>query len=140
MTALPGTDHVSRYCRPSAVDESGLPTEQAFRLRPGEDHLSVNWLEYFHEPSLDSAVDRVRGVFREKGYQIARNGRFAVMNVRVAKEAGVRGHRLLSIEHLPAPDDPSHAGISGYEDGDLIVRLALAQLVTIQDVHPAASA
>lgn len=54
------------------------------------------------------------------------------MNVWVAKEAGARGHRLLSIEHLPAPDDPSHAGISGYEDGDLIV--------TIQDVHPAATA
>lgn len=81
MSALPDTDHVSRYCKPSTVGEDGLPTEQAFSLRPGEDHLSVNWLEYL--------------------------------------------------------GDPSHAGITGYEDGDLTVRLALAQLVTSQDVHPA---
>lgn len=100
MSALPDTDHVSRYCKPSAVDEEGLPTEQAFSLRQGEDHLSVNWLEYFGEPSLEMAVDGVRQAFREKGYQVARTGRFAVLSVRVAKEAGARGDRLLSIEHL----------------------------------------
>ncbi len=137
MSAVPDTDHVSRYCKPSTVDEEGLPTSQAFSLRQGEDHLSVNWLEYFGEPSLLMAVDGVRQAFREKGYRVARSGRFAVLSVRVVKEAGARGDRLLSIEHLPAPDDPSHAGISGYEEEDLTVRLALAQLVASQDVHPA---
>ena len=121
----------------SAVDEEGLPTSQAFSLRQGEHHLSVNWLEYFGEPLLEMAVDGVRQAFREKGYQVARSGRFAVLNVRVAKEAGARGDRLLAIEHLPAPDDPAHAGISGYGEEDLTVRLALAQLVRFQDVHPA---
>lgn len=136
MTALPDTDHVSRYCKPSAVDEDGLPTEQAFSLRPGEDHLSVNWLEYFGKPSLEMAVDGIRQVFREKGYQVAKRGRFAVLNVRAAKEAGARGNRLLAIDRLPTPEDPSHAGISGYENSNLTVRLALAQLVTLQDVYP----
>ncbi len=139
MTALPDTDHVSRYCKPSAVDEDGLPTEQAFSLRQGEDHLSVNWLEYFGQPSLEKAVKGVRQAFREKGYQVARSGRFAVLNVRAAKEAGERGNRLLAIERMPTAEDPSHAGISGYENNNLTVRLALAQLVTFQDVHPAAN-
>lgn len=52
-------------------------------------------------------------------------------------DAGARGNRVLSIERLPTSQDPSHSGISGYENGDLAVRLALAQLVTSQDVHSA---
>ena len=39
----------------------------AFELRPGEDYLSVNWLEYVRAPGLDAAIEAVRTAFRAKG-------------------------------------------------------------------------
>ncbi len=35
----------------------------AFRPRPNEDYLSVNWLEYFRAPDLSAAVVMVREAF-----------------------------------------------------------------------------
>ena len=43
--ALPDADHVSRYCKPSTVQD-GKVQPNAFFFRDGEDYLSVNWLEY----------------------------------------------------------------------------------------------
>lgn len=112
----------------------------AFSLRQGEDHLSVNWLEYFDETELNAAVERVRGVFRSKGFQVRPNGRFAVLNVGVAKTAVHEAvGRTLNIDHLPLSDDESHAGILGYTSEDLAVAIELAALGTSQDVHPAVS-
>ena len=134
---LPADDHISRYCKPSAVDESGLPMANAFSLRQGENHLSVNWLEYFGETKLNAAVERVREVFRSKDFQVKANGRFAVLNVGAVKTAAHQAvDRTLSIDHLPLSDDPSHAGIFGYASEDLAVAIELSALVTPQDVHP----
>ena len=131
-------DHISRYCKPSAIDESGMPMVNAFSLRQGEDHLSVNWLEYFDETELNAAVERVREVFRSKDFQVRPNGRFAVMNVGAAKTAAHEAvGRTLNIDHLPLSDDESHAGILGYTSEDLAVAIELAALVTSQAVHPA---
>ena len=138
--SLPDDDHISRYCKPSSIDENGRPMVNAFSLRQGEDHLSVNWLEYFDETELNAAVERVRGVFRSKGFQVRPNGRFAVLNVGVAKTAVHEAvGRTLNIDHLPLSDDESHAGILGYTSEDLAVAIELAALVTSQDVHPAVS-
>lgn len=110
----------------------------AFGLRQSEDHLSVNWLEYFDEIELNAAVERVREVFRSKDFQVRPNGRFVVMNVGAAKTAvHEAGGRTLNIDHLPLSDDPSHAGIIGYSSEDLTVAVELAALVTSQDVYPA---
>ena len=110
----------------------------AFSLRQGENHLSVNWLEYFNETELNAAVERVREVFRSKDFQVRPNGRFAVMNVGAAKTAAHEAvGRTLNIDHLPLSDDESHAGILGYTSEDLAVAIELAALVTSQDVHPA---
>ena len=135
---LPNDDHISRYCKPSAIDESGMPMVNAFSLRQGEDHLSVNWLEFFDETELKAAVERVREVFRSKDFQVRPNGRFVVLNVGAAKIAVHEAvGRTLNIDHLPLSDDPSHAGILGYASEDLAVTVELAALVTSQDVHPA---
>ncbi len=134
---LPNDDQISRYCKPSSV-EDGLPLAAAFIPKQSADHLSVNWLEYFGATNLSAAVERVREVFRNKGYGLRPNGRFAVLNVGAAKMA-VYGamQRPLSIEHLPLPDDNSHAGIFGYSSEDLTVAVELATLVGSKDVHPA---
>lgn len=108
----------------------------AFSLRQGEDHLSVNWLEYFDETELNAAVERVQEVFHSKGFTLRPNGRFAVLNVEAAKTAVHEAVRLtLNIDHLPLSDDPSHAGILGYSSEDLAVSVELAALITPQDIH-----
>ena len=132
---LPDNDHVSRYCKPSTV-ERGIPLSAAFMPKRGEDYLSVNWLEYFGEPALDTAIDRVRQVFRDKNYQMRPRGRFAVLKVGDVKTAALESVRhTLDIDHLPLSDDQSHAGIRGYGSEDLAVAVELAALVTRQDVH-----
>jgi len=83
---IPDRDHLSRYCKPSTVDD-GLPTASAFELRPGEDHLSVNWLEYFAAPDLATAVHLVRSAFHDKAYRLRPGGRFAVFPCGAAKIA-----------------------------------------------------
>ena len=126
---LPDDDHVARYCKPSSVDEQGMPMASAFQLRSGEQYLSVNWLEQGGTRDAEEAMHRCR---------LRGNGRFAVLNVGVAKTT-VRhalGHSL-SIDHIPHDDDQSHAGIHGYASDDLAVAVELTALLSKRSVHPA---
>ena len=135
---LPDDHHFSRYCKPTAVGRDGLPTTAAFELRPDEEHLSVNWLEYFGTPDIDAAVELVREAFRHKHYQVRRNGKFAVVTVgaaRTAVEKVVGGSGR--VEHLPLEDDKSHAGLFGYTADDLAVAVELRALLQREHVHPA---
>ena len=137
----PDDDHLSRYCKPTAVGRDGLPTAAAFELRPNEDYLSVNWLEYLDSRNLAAAVERVRETFRRKGYRLRSNGRFAVVGVgavqaAVTETAGRPGH----VEHLPLEDDESHAGLFGYTADDLAVAVELRVLIQREHVHPAVPA
>ena len=133
---LPDDDHASRYCKPTAVDDDGLPMTGAFVPRNGEDYLSANWLEYFTEPDLSRAVQRVRAAFRNKGYALRPQGCFAVLNVGAVKTVVLEAvGRTLRIDHLPLNNDPSHAGILGYSADDLAVAVELKALVRNQDVH-----
>ena len=135
---LPDDDHVARYCKPSSVGAHGLPLASAFRLRASENSLSVNWLEAIGAPSTDDAVGRVRALFIVRGFGLRANGRFAVLNVGAAK-AVVREEvgPSLRIEHDPLPDDPSHAGISGFAADDLAVAVELTALASENDTYPA---
>ena len=135
---LPTDDHLSRYCKPTAVGQDGLPMAAAFELGPGEGHLSVNWLEYFGAPDPEAAVDRVRNAFHTKGYRLGRNGRFAVLNVGAVKTTvSETVERPVRIEHLPIEDDESHSGILGYTADDLAAAVAIKALVSRENVFPA---
>ena len=137
---LPDADHVSRYCKPSAVASDGLPKVAAFLPRDDEGHLSVNWLEYLDCPDLGTAVESVRSTFQAKGYGLRPTGRFAVLEVGAVKTAAAEGlGRRLRIHHLPLEDDRSHAGILGYTIEDLAVAVELRALVRREHVHPAVS-
>ena len=136
--SIPDEDHVARYCKPSSVDEQGMPLASAFQLRSGEQHLSVNWLEHGGTRDVDGGMRTVRFGFVNRGYRLRGNGRFAVLNVGTAKTT-VRqalGHSL-SIDHLPLDDDQSHAGIHGYKSDDLAVAVELKALLSTEAVHPA---
>lgn len=135
---LPDEDHVARYCKPSSVDEQGMPLASAFQLRSGEQHLSVNWLEHGGTRDVEAAMRTARSGFVNRRYRLRGNGRFAVLNVGSTKTA-VReavGHSL-SIDHLPLDDDQSHAGIHGYTSDDFAVAVELKSLLSKEAVHPA---
>ena len=46
---LPDNAHVVRYVKPTSRHEDGSVDGSAFRLRSGDNGLSVNWLEYFSD-------------------------------------------------------------------------------------------
>lgn len=133
-------DHLSRYCKPTAVGRDGLPTTAAFEMRENEEYLSVNWLEYFGSRDLDAAVGRVREAFRRKGFRVRPNGRFAVFGVGAAKAAVESAvGRPARIKHLPVENDESHAGLSGYTSQELSAAVELRMLVRRDNVHPGVS-
>lgn len=85
------------------------------------------------------AVHRAQEGFLRRRYRLRPNGRFAILNVGLAKEAVLQafGHSL-KVEHMPLDDDPAHAGIHGYpREHELVVAAELKALLTRQTVHPA---
>ena len=102
------------------------------------DDLSVNWLEYFGTRDMEKNIDSIRTAFRAKNYSLRRNGRFAVLNVRIAKAAiEASCSRSLRFEHDPKEDDLSHSAIRGYSGRDLIVATELAALAKERTLYAA---
>ena len=102
-------------------------------LRYGEQYLSANWLEHFHESNRLLQMSGVRNALASKGFRVNRNGRFAVLNVGVA--IGQVVNTPLRFIRLGTPGDPSHTGIFGCTPGDYITAAVLARL--IQEEYPA---
>ncbi len=140
---LPDRNHVSRYCKPSTVGERGQLMASAFSIRPGEGYLSVNWLEHFGMPideprGTEAALDRVRETLRSKGFRLRSSGRFALLNVGKVKTTIRRTFgRSLHINHLPLPDDASHAGVLGYTEQDRMIAAEIRAAVRAEDVRSA---
>ncbi len=136
---LPPSHHVARYCRPRAVREDGTLAPSAFRLRHGEEYLSTNWLEYFHDSDRASQIAGVRQALADKGFRVSRNATFAVLNIGTTAER-CRDELDAAIQFvaLGEPHDPSHTGIFGYtiQKNDAIAAL-LAQLLNPGEVYPA---
>ena len=131
-------DHISRYCKPSAIYRDTLmPMAAAFELREDEEYLSVNWIEYFEELNLVAAINKVQWTLQNKVLNISPNGRFAVLGVKEIKDAisSVTRHAL-HIEHMPETDDGSHCGVFGYSASDLEVASEIALQLDLQNVYP----
>lgn len=133
--------HVARHCRRRDVRDDGTVTPAAFEIRPGEEYLSANWLEYFHEADRPSQIAGVRQALTDKGFRVSRNAYFAVLNAG-ASVTMCRVTLNLEIQFIALGElhDPSHTGIFGYtmQDNDSIAAL-LAQLVNPDEVYPAAA-
>ena len=119
--ALPDDSHVVRYAKPTLVREDESVGGEAFQLRPGEESLSVSWLECFLGMSNAEQVDEVR---RRSRLQLRPSGRFAELNVGRTKEY-VHGELAdLRFLHDPLPADgefeadPFHSGITGLPAAD----------------------
>lgn len=139
---VPNADHVSRLCGGSHVREDGSIAATAFKPRPGEPYLSVNWLEFLELRDRAAELAEVRRVLASKR-AVGSTARLGLLNVGEAM-AIVRTHmplvQSLSVRHEPElvaglPQDPSHSGIYGVPEDDNTVSELLAQVV--HEVHPA---
>jgi len=134
---LPEEDHLSRYCRKQYCVGDRI-TGAAFKLRPTEQYLSVNWLELLCQPNRDKEVTEIRRVLAKK-LKLHKRDRIAI-----GKISAVISHifrqsadsRRLAIIHEPEPDDPSHSGIYGLSaEDDLMYGELLAEV--FEQVYPA---
>lgn len=77
QTEIDDLDHITRYCKPSVIFQ-GSSSSDAFLLRATERSLSVKWLEYFGVMSIEKAVQYIREVLLDKGFQAKSTGGFVV--------------------------------------------------------------
>ena len=137
--ALTDSHHVARYCRPRDIGNDGRPIPTAFYLRPGEEYLSTNWLEYFHGSERSAQIAGVRRALSAKGFRINRSAVFATLNVGVTT-AQCRIEMNVDIQFVALGEShaPSHVGIYGYAAQNAEVAELLASLVSPQEVFTAA--
>ena len=141
--ALPDGDHVVRYVGFTGVRDGKVDGAQ-FCLRPGEDGLSVNWLECFDNPTKEQQIAAVR---RATHRSLGRQAVFAELNVgeiRRYLHAELPDIRFVNTpqppnDRFPEPD-PSHSDIMGLPPPEaanhaLIVGDLIAKRV--QALHPA---
>ena len=133
MTNVSHLALLSRYCSPSAVKD-GAPKADAFWIKPAEDYLSVNVMP--GDLGVEDGLVQIRKILAKKEFKTRPNGRFAVFNVgRIIRHIREYEGLDVSIEHMPSPDDPTHAGIapagvygsSKWYDSTFGMALALAQ-------------
>jgi len=133
---IPAPDHIARFCRPMQVSDGQIQAV-AFMLRPGEESLSVNWLEFLNCSNRDSEITEIRNIYSAK-LNVGARAKLAVINVgevceKVLTESPDR--RNVEVLHDPMDDDPSHSGIYNLEpDGELIAELILE---TVRETYPA---
>lgn len=141
-TDLPDDDHVVRYAKPTTVREDGSVDGSAFRLRPSDKGLSVNWLDYYQRLNKSQQLDKVR---RSSRLEMRRNGRLAELNIGVTKR--LVDARLKSLRFIHAPlaaegdyqPDPSHSEIRGLPPGDSPEAALIGDMIaeSVQTIHPA---
>lgn len=133
---VPDADHVTRLCGGSHIREDGTIAATAYKPRPGETYLSVNWLEFFADKDREAALAEVRRALAAKR-TIGSTSRLAISNVGglrdfVRQESAARTE--LTVRHEPENDpdrlyDPSHSGIYGIPEDDMAVPELIASNV-----------
>ncbi len=97
---------------------------QAFQLRPDEEALSVNWVEFSEDPATRKR-DCVWAL-REARHAGGKSA-FGIGNVGKIKQTCLARGIRVRILHEPKDDEPAHAGIRGLPQDDLTLLAALAE-------------
>ena len=112
----------------------------AFKLREGEESLSVNWLEFLNCPSRESEIAELRNIYAAK-LTVSARANIAVLNVgEVRRKVLTESPDGRNLEVLHDPQytgvyDLSHSGIYDLKhDDELIAELILE---TIRESYPA---
>ena len=138
---LPDNAHVVHYVKPTSKHEDGSVDGSAFRLRPSDNGLSVNWLEYFSDLTKAQQLDEVRRLSR---LTIRRSGCLAELGVGATKQYAPELTALRFVHKPLAAEngyeaDPSHSEITGLPQGDSPQAALIGDLIAecIQAIHPA---
>ena len=133
--------HVVRYVKPTSRHEDGSVDGSAFRLRSGDNGLSVNWLEYFSDLTKAQQLDEVRRLSR---LTMRKRGCLAELGVGATKQYSPELTALRFVHKPLATEngyeaDPSHSEIIGLPQGDSPQAALLGDLIAecIQAIHPA---
>lgn len=132
---IPDGNHITRWCRAATIGEDGLPTSDAFILRPGE-NLSVNWLEYFSSSSK-IALKGVREKLRSKFNKISPKSKLAKLNAGDVRAVENKNNCCLEVNRFPACNDKSHSEIAGYDNDDEDVIRELLRLACQTGIYSA---
>ena len=133
---IDGRDHVARHCSSTNINKDGTPQHGAFLIKKEEQFLSVSWVEYFGESSVDKNMIGVREIVG-KHRKLKKSGRFAVISVEMARRIIMNKYnKTLAFRDLQELHFPSHSGIYGYGSQDMRVAHTLAEMVGKDDMHP----
>ena len=138
---LPDDAHVVRYVKPTSRHEDGSVDGSAFCLRPSDNGLSVNWLEYFSDLTKAQQLDEVRRLSR---LTMRRRGCLAELGVGATKQYSPELTALRFVRKPLAAEngyeaDPSHSEITELPRGDSPQAALIGDLIAecIQAIHPA---
>jgi hypothetical protein len=141
ITNLPDEDHVMRYVPWGKLRKDGDDNilgflGEAFKLKPEEDALSVNWLEYF-EGDRDAKIQASVRTFRST-LTVGTKSAFGIGNV--GKIKGVCRSRSANVRivYEPTDNNKSHSGIRRLPRDDTILLDALAADGFAELIHNAA--
>jgi hypothetical protein len=129
VTNLPDEDHVMRYVPWARLRRDGDDNVlgflgEAFQLKPKEESLSVNWLEYFHGEK-DEKIHLSVEAFRHT-ITVGKKSAFGIGNVAKIKDICRANGASVRIVYEPTDDNPSHSGIRRLPRDDLSLLEALA--------------
>lgn len=125
---MPDQNHIARFCRPMQAPEGQIQAT-AFMLKPDEESLSVNWLEFLDCSNRKSEITKIRTIYSETFTTVGARAKIAILNVgEVRKKVLTESPdgRNLEVRHDPLVNDPSHSGIYKLkQDDELIAELIL---------------
>lgn len=133
-TYLPNEDHIARYVRSRQLKRDddrrivGVFPE-AYALRPGEQTLSVDWMEW-HGGAKENQLQQV---VRHAELKVRKNDAYAVTQVGAFAEACAKYETKVRIIHEPRALNPAHSAVHRYPMDNHTLYAALANLAS-QDV------
>ena len=138
ITNIPNEDHVMRYVPWGKLrrdeDDNVLGfLGEAFKLKPDEDALSVNWLEYFdgdRATRIQASVKTFRSTLK-----VGSKSAFGVGNVAKIKGVCRAKGATVRIVYEPTDDNKSHSGIRRLPRNDVMLRDALAAEAFLELIH-----
>ena|SRR6266446_7544977 len=141
ITNLPNEDHVMRYVpwgrlRKDEDDNVLGFLGDAFKLKPDEDSLSVNWLECFdgdREAKIQASVKTFRNTLT-----VGTKSAFGIGNVGKIKDVCRANGANVRIVYEPRADNKSHSGIRRLPRDDSTLLDALAADAFVELIHNAA--
>jgi hypothetical protein len=139
-TNLPDEDHVMRYVpwgklRKDEDDNVLGFLGEAFRRRPDEEALSVNWLEYF-EGEREAKIEASAKTFRTT-LKVGPKSAFGIGNVARIKEVCRARGASVRIVYEPQDKNKSHSGIRRLPRDDDILLDTLAADAFLELKHNA---